>query len=49
VKPPTFRKKLIFSGQMMWVVLAVLLMSPAPMAEAQTNIGGHIGFVLPLV
>jgi hypothetical protein len=32
-----------------WVVVALLLISSVPTAEAQTNLGGHIGFVLPLV
>ena|SRR5437660_367750 len=43
------RKKQIFSGRTMWVVLTVLLVSRVPVAEAQTAVGGHIGFVLPLV
>jgi hypothetical protein len=34
-----------------WVVVGLLLISSVPTAEAQTNlgVGGHIGFVLPLV
>jgi hypothetical protein len=32
-----------------WLILAFLMMSRIPMAEAQTGIGGHIGVVFPLV
>jgi len=51
VRAQTFRRKQIFSDLIMWFVLAVavLLVSRAPMAQAETTIGGHIGFVLPLV
>ena len=44
-----FQKRRIVSGWRMWLVLALLLMSRVPMTEAETTIGGHIGFVLPLV
>ena len=51
MRAQTFRRKQIFSDLIMWFVLAVavLLVSRAPMAQAETTIGGHIGFVLPLV
>ena len=34
---------------LLWVIAALLLFSRIPTAEAQTSMGGHIGFVLPLV
>jgi len=33
----------------LWVLVGVFLMSRVPAADAQTTMGGHIGFVLPLV
>ena len=49
VRAETFRRGQTVSGRILWVVVAALLMSRAPAAEAQTTLGGHIGFVLPLV
>ena len=33
----------------LWFTVGMLLMSGIPAADAQTTLGGHIGFVLPLV
>ena len=33
----------------LWLTVGMLLMSGIPAADAQTTLGGHIGFVLPLV
>ena len=44
----TFQKTWTLS-RLLWVGAAVLLAFHVPTAEAQTTVGGHIGFVLPLV
>jgi hypothetical protein len=33
----------------LWLMVGMWVMSSIPAADAQTNLGGHIGFVLPLV
>jgi len=45
----TLHSKTKFSTCVLGLSVAVLLMSFVLAAEAQTNVGGHIGFVLPLV
>ncbi len=35
--------------RVLWATAAVLLLLGVPAAEGQTTLGGHIGFVLPLV
>ena len=49
MRAATFQRRRRVSGRIVWILLSVLLMSRAPMAEAQTTLGGHIGFVLPFV
>ena len=49
MRAATFQRRRRVSGGIVWILLSVLLMSRAPMAEAQTTLGGHIGFVLPFV
>jgi hypothetical protein len=48
LRTETFQNRRAVSA-LLWVVVGALLMSRVPAAEAQTNLGGHVGFVLPLV
>ena len=47
----TFKRREGFSGRALWIAMAasVILAGIAPKAAAQDTLGGHIGFVLPLV
>ena len=50
MKPKTFNKRHAVSKQAVCItVIAFVALVAVPMAQAQDNIGGHIGFVLPLV
>ena len=50
MKPKTFNKRHAVSKPAVCItVLAFVALVAVPMAQAQDNIGGHIGFMLPLV
>ena len=44
-----FHRKRTVLGPVLCIAAAALLVAGVPVADAQTSLGGHIGFVLPLV